>query len=87
MEFRVGQKVKIKSYDEIRAMACRVERCGDFYTTKDEFNSLFTNDMKRFCNKAYIIAEKSRDRVYFKESRGYYFNKTWLVQPKEVINR
>lgn len=97
MRFKVGDKVFIKPFEEIceepgstiretdgSVMAeCYVETDKGVVITHD----VFLPDMKKYCEKQYIIQSISEGRKYIFKESGYNFLECWLTdEPHHYVD-
>lgn len=90
MKFKIGDKVRVKSLEEIEAMS---KRMGDSWITeyknsKGELDEgYFADEMTCFCGNEYVICDVNEDGeplYYFQgDSHEYYFLEYWL-EPAET---
>jgi hypothetical protein len=93
MSFEVGDKVRVKSLEEIEAMS---RKEGDSWITKYKNSKgeldegYFAEEMVYFCGNEYVICDVDEDGeplYYFQgDSHQYYFLEDWLepVTPQPV---
>lgn len=97
MEFKIGDRVRIKSLDKIAAMSTK-DCDGDYLTKYTHFNSelgrevpddlYFVTDMFRFCDKECEIADCDEDRGHYYldgliKVNNYQFLGCWLEKADE----
>lgn len=98
MKFKVGDKVRIKSIEEIAAISTRV--CdGDYLTEYTYYNTelcreisddlYFVKEMFRLCGEECVIEECNEDKGYYYLNgelsvvRNYQFLEDWLEKIEE----
>ena len=94
MKFKVGDKVRVKSLEEIKTMS---ERIGDSWITiyknskGDLKEGYFSDEMTCFCGNEYVICDVGKDGeplYYFQgDSHSYYFIEDWLepIEEKSIF--
>ena len=97
MNFKIGDKVRIKSLEEIAKMSDKDEE-GDFCTKYEHYDTdtcrnvtdgcFFTKDMFKFCDGVFTISdhEEDLDIYYLEEDKDCFsFIDKWLEleKPKE----
>ena len=97
MKFKVGDKVKVKSLEEIKNLpyhSIRVEGEDIFGKCKDtdKFGNVITVDnsfvdsMFEFCGKEFVIEEADENGNYkLKNARGWFFIACWLERAQHYV--
>lgn len=88
MEYKVGNTVTIKSYEDIYAEADEVFEDNDDCKTD---NCYFPEGMKKYCGKTLRITQdlgicsgKKYNRYVLNNANGYSFIAPWFVQDKRL---
>jgi len=74
-KFKVGDKVKIKSIDDIRATLGRDDHIID--ENGDEA-LYFNSNMERYCDLTFIIEQAHSDDTYHMENMDWCWHESWL---------
>lgn len=88
MNYRIGQRIRIKPFEQIFAMRINKLDTGDYFYTSKKLSgndSYFVGNMKQYCNKDFTITNIEENKLYC--NNGYYWHKDWIVKQKEVINK
>lgn len=75
---KIGDIVKIKSYDKIKSHQTNSDSYGGFYSD----NLLFDLSMKQYCNSTVTITktkQKSYGIIYRVKECGWWWHEKWLI--------
>lgn len=95
MKFKVGDKVKVKSFEEIKKLPYHKMDGEDIYgkcEDVDKFGNIITvhnsfiDEMCRFCGKEFVIEEVNEDGNYkLKNACGWCFIACWLERAQHYV--
>lgn len=95
MKFKVGDKVKVKSLEEIKKLPYHKMDGEDIYGNcedTDKFGNIITahnsfiDDMRRFCGKEFIIKEVDENCNYkLKNTSRWNFIACWLERTQHYV--
>ena len=91
MKFKIGDKVRVKSFKEImkNAHSERTNGVYEFVYGSDDNLILFCSPMENFCEKVYVISDACNDDTYLLEEDDdeFWWLESWLDPVTiEVIN-
>ena len=95
MKFKVGDKVKVKSLEEIKKLPYHKMEGEDIYGNcedTDKFGNIITvhnsfiKDMFEFCGKEFVIEEADEDGSYkLKNTSIWSFIACWLERAQHYV--